>query len=77
MEISTYFRMNEMETKQFERNFIVVDKRSAVTYIEGCTTTFYDTNHIHATVMDLYCTKGATIKYSTLKKLYVVDEECR
>ena len=45
-----------------------------VTYNEGCTAPFYDTNHIHATLVDLYCTEGAKIKYSTLKNWYVEDE---
>ena len=66
-----------MKTRQFERTFIFVDERSSVTYIEGCTTPFYDTNHLHATVVGLYCTEGAMIKYSNVKNWYVGDEECR
>ena len=47
-----------------------------MTYIEGCTAPFYDTNHIHATVVYLYFTKGETIKYFTVKNWYVGDEKC-
>ena len=47
-----------------------------MTNIEGCTAPFYDTNHLHAIVVDLYCTKGEMIKYYTVKNLYVGDEEC-
>ena len=77
MEISIYFKMNDMDTRKFKRTLIVVDERSSATYIEGCIAPFYDTNHLHATVVDLYCTKGATIKYSTVNNWYVGDEECR
>lgn len=52
-------------------------ERSSVTYIEGCIAPFYDTNHLRATVVDLYCTEGETIKYSTINNWYVRDEECR
>lgn len=48
-----------------------------MTYIEGCTTPFSDTNYLHATIVDLYCTEGATIKYSTVNNWHVGDEECR
>lgn len=48
-----------------------------MTYIEGCTAPFYETNHLHATVVDVYCTEGATIKYYTVKDWYVRDEEYR
>ena len=48
-----------------------------MTYVEGRTTPFYDTNHIHATIVDLYCIEGATIKYSIVKNWYVRDKECK
>ena len=66
-----------MDTRQFERTHIVVDERSSMTYIEGCTAPFYCTNHLHATVVDLYCTEGAMIKFSTVKNWHVEDEEYR
>ena len=47
-----------------------------MTYIEGFIAQFYDTNHLHATVLDLYCTEGATIKYSIVNNWYIGDEEC-
>ncbi|KAL4566797.1 hypothetical protein LXL04_030922 [Taraxacum kok-saghyz] len=57
MQISTYFRINAMETGQFERTLIIADDESSVEYLEGCTAPSYDTNQLHAAVVELYCNK--------------------
>jgi len=75
MDISTYFRINAMETGQFERTLIVADERSSVRYLEGCTAPSYDKNQLHAAVVELYCAEGAEIKYSTVQNWYAGDEE--
>ncbi|KAH9329487.1 hypothetical protein KI387_001595 [Taxus chinensis] len=75
MEISTYFRINSMETGQFERTLIVADERSYVGYLEGCTAPSYDTNQLHAAVVELYCAEGAEIKYSTVQNWYAGDDQ--
>jgi FeS assembly protein SufB len=75
MEISTYFRINDKETGQFERTLIVADERSTVSYLEGCTAPAYDTNQLHAAVVELVCEEGAEIKYSTVQNWYAGDEE--
>lgn len=75
MQISTYFRINAMETGQFERTLIVADDRSFVEYLEGCTAPSYDRNQLHAAVVELYCSEGAEIKYSTVQNWYAGDEE--
>ncbi|CDP09652.1 unnamed protein product [Coffea canephora] len=75
MQISTYFRINAMETGQFERTLIVADEGSFVEYLEGCTAPSYDTNQLHAAVVELYCHEGAEIKYSTVQNWYAGDEE--
>jgi FeS assembly protein SufB len=75
MEISTYFRINAMETGQFERTLIVADERSFVSYLEGCTAPSYDKNQLHAAVVELYCAEGAEIKYSTVQNWYAGDAE--
>lgn len=77
MEISTYFRINAMETGQFERTLIVADERSFISYLEGCTAPSYDKNQLHAAVVELYCAEGAEIKYSTVQNWYAGDEEGR
>uniref|UniRef100_A0A0D3ASM9 SUF system FeS cluster assembly SufBD core domain-containing protein n=1 Tax=Brassica oleracea var. oleracea TaxID=109376 RepID=A0A0D3ASM9_BRAOL len=74
MPIPTYFMINAMETGQFERTLIVAEERSFVEYVEGCTAP-YDTNQLHAAVVELYCREGAKIKYSTVQKAYVGDEQ--
>jgi len=74
MQISTYFRINAMETGQFERTLIVADDRSFVEYLEGCTAPSYDTNQLHAAVVELYCNEEAEIKYSTVQNWYAGDE---
>lgn len=75
MEISTYFRINDRETGQFERTLIIADERSYVSYLEGCTAPSYDKNQLHAAVVELYCHEGAEIKYSTVQNWYAGDEE--
>ncbi|MED6222869.1 UPF0051 protein abci8, chloroplastic [Stylosanthes scabra] len=75
MQISTYFRINAMETGQFERTLIVAEDRSFVEYLEGCTAPTYDTNQLHAAVVELYCSEGAEIKYSTVQNWYAGDEQ--
>ncbi|XP_052180588.1 UPF0051 protein ABCI8, chloroplastic [Diospyros lotus] len=77
MQISTYFRINALETGQFERTLIVADDRSFVEYLEGCTAPSYDTNQLHAAVVELHCAEGAEIKYSTVQNWYAGDEEGR
>eukprot|EP00475_Leptophrys_vorax_P038744 TRINITY_DN68957_c0_g1_i1.p1 TRINITY_DN68957_c0_g1~~TRINITY_DN68957_c0_g1_i1.p1 ORF type:complete len:571 (+),score=54.12 TRINITY_DN68957_c0_g1_i1:161-1873(+) len=77
MELSTYFRINAMETGQFERTLIVADDRSYVSYLEGCTAPSYDKNQLHAAVVELYCGEGAEIKYSTVQNWYAGDKDGR
>lgn len=74
MQISTYFRINAMETGQFERTLIIADDRSFVEYLEGCTAPSYDTNQLHAAVVELHCNEEAEIKYSTVQNWYAGDE---
>lgn len=73
MEISTYFRINAMETGQFERTLIVCDDNAYVSYLEGCTAPAYDKNQLHAAVVELYCASGAEIKYSTVQNWFAGD----
>ncbi|OVA06608.1 SUF system FeS cluster assembly [Macleaya cordata] len=75
MPISTYFRINALETGQFERTLIVADERSMVEYLEGCTAPSYDTNQLHAAVVELHCAESAEIRYSTVQNWYAGDEE--
>ncbi|XP_020218741.1 UPF0051 protein ABCI8, chloroplastic [Cajanus cajan] len=75
MQISTYFRINALETGQFERTLIVADDDSFVEYLEGCTAPSYDRNQLHAAVVELYCARGAQIKYSTVQNWYAGDEQ--
>ncbi|KAE9445003.1 hypothetical protein C3L33_23099, partial [Rhododendron williamsianum] len=71
---SSYFRINSKETGQFERTLIIADERSSVDYLEGCTAPSYDTNQLHAAVVELYCAEDAMITYSTLQNWYAGDE---
>ena len=77
MELSTYFRINEMNTGQFERTLIVADEDSYVSYLEGCTAPMRDENQLHAAVVELVAMKGAGIKYSTVQNWYPGDEQGR
>ncbi|HHH45822.1 MAG TPA: Fe-S cluster assembly protein SufB [Thiotrichales bacterium] len=77
MELSTYFRINEAKTGQFERTLIVAEARSHVSYLEGCTAPMRDENQLHAAVVELIAMEEATIKYSTVQNWYPGDEEGR
>ncbi|TNF29455.1 MAG: Fe-S cluster assembly protein SufB [Deltaproteobacteria bacterium] len=74
MELSTYFRINAMNTGQFERTLIVADKGSYVSYLEGCTAPQRDENQLHAAVVELVALEDAEIKYSTVQNWYPGDE---
>ena len=73
MELSTYFRINERNTGQFERTLIIADEGSYVSYLEGCTAPMRDENQLHAAVVELVCMKDAEIKYSTVQNWYPGD----
>ncbi len=75
MELSTYFRMNEKDTGQFERTLIIADKGSYVSYLEGCTAPMRDENQLHAAVVELVTLDDAEIKYSTVQNWYPGDAE--
>ncbi len=77
MELSTYFRINEAKTGQFERTLIVADEGSYVSYLEGCTAPQRDENQLHAAVVELVALGDATIKYSTVQNWYPGDEQGR
>ena len=77
MELSTYFRINEQNTGQFERTLIVADEGSHVSYLEGCTAPQRDENQLHAAVVELIALDDAEIKYSTVQNWYPGDEEGR
>ena len=74
MELSTYFRINELNTGQFERTLIVADEGSYVSYLEGCTAPQRDENQLHAAVVELVAMDDAEIKYSTVQNWYPGDE---
>ena len=74
MELSTYFRINEAKTGQFERTLIIADKGSYVSYLEGCTAPMRDENQLHAAVVELVALDNAEIKYSTVQNWYPGDE---
>ena len=74
MELSTYFRINEANTGQFERTLIIADEGSHVSYLEGCTAPQRDENQLHAAVVELVALPGAEIKYSTVQNWYPGDE---
>ncbi len=74
MELSTYFRINETNTGQFERTLIVAEDGAYVSYLEGCTAPQRDENQLHAAVVELYVHKDAEIKYSTVQNWYPGDE---
>src|SRR5690606_22666159 len=75
MELSTYFRINELNTGQFERTLIVADEGSYVSYLEGCTAPMRDENQLHAAVVELVALDNAQIKYSTVQNWYPGDEK--
>ncbi|WP_298616450.1 Fe-S cluster assembly protein SufB [uncultured Thermosynechococcus sp.] len=74
MELSTYFRINNGESGQFERTLIIADEGSYVSYLEGCTAPMFDTNQLHAAVVELVALDNAEIKYSTVQNWYAGDE---
>jgi Fe-S cluster assembly protein SufB len=75
MELSTYFRINEKNTGQFERTLIIADKGSYVSYLEGCTAPQRDENQLHAAVVELVALDDAEIKYSTVQNWYPGDSD--
>jgi Fe-S cluster assembly protein SufB len=74
MELSTYFRINTQESGQFERTLIVAEEGAEVSYLEGCTAPRFDTNQLHAAVVELVALDGAFIKYSTVQNWYAGDQ---
>src|SRR5690554_2993966 len=75
MELSTYFRINELNTGQFERTLIIAEEGSHVSYLEGCTAPMRDENQLHAAVVELVALDDAEIKYSTVQNWYPGDKE--
>ena len=75
MELSTYFRINEQNTGQFERTLIVAEEGAYVSYLEGCTAPMRDENQLHAAVVELVAKDNAEIKYSTVQNWYPGDED--
>ncbi|HKY96980.1 MAG TPA: Fe-S cluster assembly protein SufB, partial [Gemmatimonadaceae bacterium] len=75
MELSTYFRINNPDTGQFERTLIIADEGASVSYLEGCTAPKRSTNQLHAAVVELIALDDASIKYSTVQNWYAGDEE--
>jgi Fe-S cluster assembly protein SufB len=74
MELSTYFRINTEESGQFERTLIIAEEDASVSYLEGCTAPKFDTNQLHAAVVELVALDRADIKYSTVQNWYAGDE---
>ncbi len=74
MELSTYFRINTGDSGQFERTLIIAEEGSQVSYLEGCTAPMFDTNQLHAAVVELVALDNAEIKYSTVQNWYAGDE---
>jgi Fe-S cluster assembly protein SufB len=75
MEISTYFRINNKESGQFERTLLIADEGSYVSYLEGCTAPMFDSKQLHAAVVELHAAEGAEIKYSTVQNWYAGDKD--
>ncbi len=74
MELSTYFRINDGDTGQFERTLIIAEEGASVSYLEGCTAPMFDTNQLHAAVVELVALDNADIKYSTVQNWFAGDE---
>ncbi|HVN34584.1 MAG TPA: Fe-S cluster assembly protein SufB [Casimicrobiaceae bacterium] len=74
MDLSTYFRINTQDSGQFERTLIVAEEGASVSYLEGCTAPKFDTNQLHAAVVELVALERADIKYSTVQNWYAGDE---
>mmetsp|Transcript_36917 Transcript_36917/g.102512 ORF Transcript_36917/g.102512 Transcript_36917/m.102512 type:complete len:583 (-) Transcript_36917:184-1932(-) len=77
MEISTYFRINNKESGQFERTLLIADEGSFVSYLEGCTAPMFDSKQLHAAVVELHAAEEAEIKYSTVQNWYAGDAQGR
>ncbi len=75
MELSTYFRINQAGTGQFERTLLIADEGSQVSYLEGCTAPMRDENQLHAAVVELIALRGADIKYSTVQNWYPGNDQ--
>nr|YP_003002182.1 ABC transporter [Aureoumbra lagunensis]ACS36894.1 ABC transporter [Aureoumbra lagunensis] len=75
IELSTYFRINDMESGQFERTLLIAEKNSYVSYLEGCTAPQRDVNQLHAAIVELVALDNAEIKYSTVQNWYAGDED--
>nr|YP_010851407.1 Iron-sulfur cluster assembly protein SufB [Echinothamnion hookeri]WGH14309.1 Iron-sulfur cluster assembly protein SufB [Echinothamnion hookeri] len=75
LELSTYFRINNKESGQFERTLIIADQNSYVSYLEGCTAPQFDNNQLHAAIVELIALDNATIKYSTVQNWYSGNEK--
>jgi Fe-S cluster assembly protein SufB len=75
MDLSTYFRINEENTGQFERTLIICEDQASVSYLEGCTAPKFDSNQLHAAVVELVALEGATIQYSTVQNWYPGDKK--
>ena len=75
MELSTYFRINTQDSGQFERTLIIAEDGASVSYLEGCTAPKFDTNQLHAAVVELVALDNANIKYSTVQNWYAGDEK--
>ena len=74
LDLSTYFRINDKQSGQFERTLIISEKNSQVNYLEGCTAPQYDTNQLHAAIVELVALDNASIKYSTVQNWYSGNE---
>lgn len=74
LDLSTYFRINDQNSGQFERTLLIAEKNTEVNYLEGCTAPQYDTNQLHAAVVELIALENATIKYSTVQNWYSGDK---
>ena len=74
LDLSTYFRINDQQSGQFERTLIIADKNSQVSYLEGCTAPQYDNNQLHAAIVELIAFDNANIKYSTVQNWYAGNE---
>jgi Fe-S cluster assembly protein SufB len=74
MELSTYFRINNGDTGQFERTLIIAEEGASVSYLEGCTAPMYDSNQLHAAIVELVALDNADIKYSTVQNWFAGDE---
>ncbi len=74
MDLSTYFRINTQDSGQFERTLIIAEEEATVSYLEGCTAPKFDTNQLHAAVVELIAHDNANIKYSTVQNWYAGDE---